>query len=121
MICRSHGTLGCFREQPDGVIRCSFDQSKPDGGVLIEGDNKTRTLTYRAPDGEIFVVPNVGYNQPLAWRIRTMQWQIERCRERAKGLAAQPSETSQSLSKDMEGQAVRLEAKLAEMRCEGAR
>lgn len=66
--CPAHGLLGCRRLQPYGAIRCSFSQSKPKGGLLIEGTIRTPQLVYQAPDGEIVVVPNTHYNQPPSWR-----------------------------------------------------
>lgn len=113
MRCSSHGE-GCIRQQPGGVVRCSFAQSMPEDGVLIEGDQKKSSrLVYRAPDGEIFVVPNIWYNQPIAWRIDHLKWLIERARSRARFLRA--TDKSLQLAKELEEQAIRLEGELAEL------
>ena len=115
MVCPAHGTLGCHQQQPDGTTRCSFAQSKPDGSVLVDGDNRSRKLVYRAPDGEIFAVPNVRYNQPIAWQTESTRWYAAQCRERAAVLRSHGDKLMRMTADEMEAQATKLDSMASEM------
>lgn len=71
--------------------REGFRQSlgDPTGWTLNETDQQFGALVYRRGD-EVAVVPNVPYNQPVAWRIKEARWQAERQRERVATLKADP-------------------------------
>ncbi len=115
-----HGTIPCWREV-NGEVVCAFDQSKPKDGVLVgppevltePRDRHARILVYRRPDGAEVVVPNVHYNQPMAWRVEHLRWQAEQCRKRAH--YHQTRTGAEKLAAEMTEQAELLERRAREM------
>lgn len=69
----------------EGFRQCLGD---PDGWTL-QSESQSGCLVYRRGD-ETAVVPNIWYNQPVAWRIKAMEFAAERARERAAALRADP-------------------------------
>lgn len=52
---------------------------------LVDGNSFTPLLLWLDLEtGEEFLVPNIWYNQSVAWRIRSMEFNAERARERAR-------------------------------------
>lgn len=92
--CYSSGWVG-YTYDDDGesvrvaiALKQSLDRTRPFD--LVSGSIRTHQLCYRYTDtNELVRVPNVWYNQPVAWRIDYIEWQLLDLREKLSKLEKQ--------------------------------
>lgn len=93
---------------------------RPDELTLLTPSKFAGSLLYRdEASGEEYLVPSIGYNQPVAWRIDYAEFCAERSRENAERMRRAPLSFSKLDAEAMERQAQRLQDAAERMRHTG--